>query len=145
MPDASALLDGVHVIHQLTQAGRTLIGFLLNCQSDILRPLIAPALDGLRSCVGLLRRFSDRYICGQRSCDMMEEFCRRKFMCGYGLTKPNCACSHADSTRQPDSFPGVYSKFCASTVDSTCSQEEYSRIPFHGKRGVTSARYIGIC
>jgi hypothetical protein len=67
---------GVHVIHQLTQAGRTLIGFLLNCQSEVLRPLIAPALDGLRSCVGLLRRFSDRYVCGQRSCDMMEEFCR---------------------------------------------------------------------
>lgn len=67
---------GVHVIHQLTQAGRTLIGFLLNCQADVLRPLIAPALDGLRSCVGLLRRFSGRYVCGQRSCDMMEEFCR---------------------------------------------------------------------
>ncbi|KAN0128261.1 Fungal specific transcription factor domain containing protein [Lactarius tabidus] len=67
---------GVHVIHQLTQAGRTLIGFLLSCQADVLRPLIAPALDGLRSCVGLLRRFSGRYVCGQRSCDMMEEFCR---------------------------------------------------------------------
>ncbi|KAF8259235.1 fungal-specific transcription factor domain-containing protein [Lactarius quietus] len=67
---------GVHVIHQLTQAGRTLIGFLLSCQADVLRPLIAPALDGLGSCVGLLRRFSDRYVCGQRSCDMMEEFCR---------------------------------------------------------------------
>ena len=70
------LLDDVHVIHQLTQAGRTLIGFLLNCQSDLLRPLIAPALDGLRSFVGLLRRFSDRYVCGQRSCDTMEEFWR---------------------------------------------------------------------
>ena len=82
MPDVPfSLLDGVHVIHQLTQAGRTLIGFLLNCQSDLLRPLIAPALDGLRSCVGLLRRFSDRYVCGQRSCDMMEEFCRRMFTC----------------------------------------------------------------
>ncbi|KAI0066865.1 hypothetical protein BV25DRAFT_1796186 [Artomyces pyxidatus] len=67
---------GVHVIHQLTQAGRTLVAFLLNCQSDSLRPLITPALDGLRSCVGLLRRFSGRYVCGQRSCDMMEEFCR---------------------------------------------------------------------
>ncbi|KAI0051558.1 hypothetical protein FA95DRAFT_1534316 [Auriscalpium vulgare] len=67
---------GVHVIHQLTQAGRTIIAFLLNCQSDTLRPLITPALDGLRSCVGLLRRFSGRYVCGQRSCDMMEEFCR---------------------------------------------------------------------
>jgi len=67
---------GVHVIHQLTQAGRTLVGFLLNCQSDTLRPLIALALDSLRSCVGLLRRFSSRYVCGQRSCDMLEEFCR---------------------------------------------------------------------
>jgi len=64
------------VIHQLTQAGRTLVGFLLICQSNVLRPLIAPALDSLRSCVGLLRRFSSRYLCGQRSCDMMEEFCR---------------------------------------------------------------------
>ena len=71
-------LDGVHVIHQLTQAGRTLIAFLLNCQSDSLKHLITPALDGLRSCVGLLRRFSGRYVCGQRSGDMMEEFCRRE-------------------------------------------------------------------
>ena len=67
------------VIGSPTQASRTLIGFLLNCQSDLLRPLIAPALDGLRYCVGLLRRFSDRYVCGQRSCDMMEEVCRRMF------------------------------------------------------------------
>jgi hypothetical protein len=92
------LPDGVHVIHQLTQAGRTLVGFLLNCQSDTLRPLIALALDSLRSCVGLLRRFSSRYVCGQRSCDMLEEFCRRMFTYGYEYTKPNCACSHADST-----------------------------------------------
>jgi hypothetical protein len=95
MPDV--LPDGVHVIHQLTQAGRTLVGFLLNCQSDLLRPLIAPALNGLRSCVGLLRRFSDRYVCGQRSCDMMEEFCRRMFTCCYDFTTPNRICSHADS------------------------------------------------
>ena len=75
MPDVSfSLLDGVHVIHQPTQAGRTLVGFLLNCQSDLLRPLIAPALYGLKSCVGLLRCFSDRYVCGRCSCDMMEEF-----------------------------------------------------------------------
>ena len=99
-----ALLDGVHVIHQLTQAGRTLIGFLLNCQSDVLRPLIAPALDGVRTSVGLLRRFSDRYVCGQRSCDMMEEFCRRMFTCGYDFTKLNRACSHTDSTRIPNSY-----------------------------------------
>ncbi|KAH8078750.1 fungal-specific transcription factor domain-containing protein [Cristinia sonorae] len=67
---------GVHVIHQLTAAGRTLVAVLLNCHSDQLRPLIAPALDALRSCVGLLRRFSGRYVCGQRSGDLMEEFCR---------------------------------------------------------------------
>ncbi|KAI0354102.1 hypothetical protein OH77DRAFT_1590863 [Trametes cingulata] len=67
---------GVHVIHQLTAAGRTLVAMLLNCHSDSLRPLIPPALDALRSCVGLLRRFSGRYICGQRSGDLMEEFCR---------------------------------------------------------------------
>ncbi|KAI0635356.1 fungal-specific transcription factor domain-containing protein [Trametes polyzona] len=69
---------GVHVIHQLTAAGRTLVAMLLNCHSDSLRPLIPPALDALRSCVGLLRRFSGRYICGQRSGDLMEEFCRSK-------------------------------------------------------------------
>lgn len=67
---------GVHVIHQLTQAGRTLIAIMLNCKSDSLQPLIPSALDGLRSCVGLLRRFSGRYVCGQRSRDLMEEFCR---------------------------------------------------------------------
>ena len=42
-----------------------------------MQPLIAPGLDALRSCVGLLKRFSGRYICGQRSGDLMEEFCRR--------------------------------------------------------------------
>jgi len=67
---------GVHVIHQLTNAGRTLVAVLLNCHAERLRPLIAPALDALRSCVGLLRRFSGRYVCGLRSGDMMEEFCR---------------------------------------------------------------------
>jgi hypothetical protein len=67
---------GVHVIHQLTQAGRTLIAVLLNCKSESLQPLIPSAQDALRSCVGLLRRFSGRYVCGQRSGDLMEEFCR---------------------------------------------------------------------
>lgn len=73
------VLDGVHVIHQLTQAGRTLVAFLLNCQAESLRPLITPALDALRSCVGLLKRFSNRYICGLRSGDLMEEFCRSTY------------------------------------------------------------------
>ncbi|KAG2123554.1 fungal-specific transcription factor domain-containing protein [Suillus cothurnatus] len=67
---------GVHVIHQLTQAGRTLITILINCKSEKLQRLIQPALEALRSCVGLLRRFSGRYVCGQRSGDLMEEFCR---------------------------------------------------------------------
>ncbi|KAJ7220789.1 fungal-specific transcription factor domain-containing protein [Mycena pura] len=67
---------GVHVIHQLTQAGRTLVAVLLNCKADALQPLIPPGLDALRSCVGLLRRFSGRYVCGLRSGDLMEEFCR---------------------------------------------------------------------
>ncbi|KAI0684461.1 fungal-specific transcription factor domain-containing protein [Cytidiella melzeri] len=67
---------GVHVIHQLTAAGRTLVAILINCHADSLRPLIAPALEALRSCVGLLRRFSGRYVCGMRSGDLMEEFCR---------------------------------------------------------------------
>ncbi|KAJ7917090.1 fungal-specific transcription factor domain-containing protein [Mycena leptocephala] len=67
---------GVHVIHQLTQAGRTLVAVLLNCKTEALQPLIPPGLDALRSCVGLLRRFSGRYVCGLRSGDLMEEFCR---------------------------------------------------------------------
>ncbi|KAH6879591.1 fungal-specific transcription factor domain-containing protein [Coprinopsis sp. MPI-PUGE-AT-0042] len=67
---------GVHVIHQLTQAGRTLVAVLLCCKSEALQHLIQPGLDALRSCIGLLRRFSGRYVCGLRSGDLMEEFCR---------------------------------------------------------------------
>jgi len=67
---------GVHVIHQLTQTGRTLVAILLCCKTDDLQHLIPPALDGLRSCISLLRRFSNRYVCGLRSGDLMEEFCR---------------------------------------------------------------------
>ncbi|KAI0916498.1 hypothetical protein AcV5_002975 [Taiwanofungus camphoratus] len=67
---------GVHVIHQLTAAGRTLVAVLLCCHPERMQPLISPGLEALRSCVGLLRRFSGRYVCGQRSGDLMEEFCR---------------------------------------------------------------------
>lgn len=67
---------GVHVIHQLTQAGRTLVAILLNCKTEALQHLIPPGLEALRSCVALLRRFSGRYVCGIRSGDLMEEFCR---------------------------------------------------------------------
>jgi len=69
--------DGVHVIHQLTQAGRTLVAVLLSCKTEDLQHLIPSGLDALRSCVSLLRRFSGRYVCGLRSGDLMEEFCRR--------------------------------------------------------------------
>ncbi|KAF4609485.1 hypothetical protein D9613_012329 [Agrocybe pediades] len=67
---------GVHVIHQLTQAGRTLVAVLLCCKTEVLQHLIPPGLEALRSCIGLLRRFSGRYVCGLRSGDLMEEFCR---------------------------------------------------------------------
>ncbi|EJD36897.1 hypothetical protein AURDEDRAFT_116989 [Auricularia subglabra TFB-10046 SS5] len=79
---------GVHVIHQLTQAGRSLLAVLLECQHFIhrapdaegeafFRALIPPSVDALRSCLGLLRRFSGRYVCGLRSADLIEECCRR--------------------------------------------------------------------
>lgn len=70
--------DGVHVIHQLAQAGRTLVAVVLNCKTPDFAHLIAPATEGLRSCVGLLRRFSGRYLCGLRSADIIEEFCRSR-------------------------------------------------------------------
>lgn len=78
IPDFKSFPDGVHVIHQLTQAGRTLVAVLLSCKTESLQHLIPTGLDCLRSCVGLLRRFSGRYVCGLRSGDLMEEFCRRK-------------------------------------------------------------------
>ncbi|KAI0655064.1 fungal-specific transcription factor domain-containing protein [Cubamyces menziesii] len=91
---------GVHVIHQLTAAGRTLVAMLLNCHSDSLRPLIPPALDALRSCVGLLRRFSGRYICGQRSGDLMEEFCRITQI-PLETSRPQDGSSSGSSNRPP--------------------------------------------
>ena len=74
--DDGTRIDGVHVIHQLTQAGRTLMAILLCCKSETLQHLIRTGLDAIRSCIGLLRRFSGRYVCGMRSGDLMEEFCR---------------------------------------------------------------------
>jgi hypothetical protein len=67
---------GVHVVHQLAQAGRTLLAVILNCKSPESRQLAASSIEGFRSCVGLLRRFSGRYLCGLRSADILEEFCR---------------------------------------------------------------------
>ena len=51
------------------------------CKSASLGEAHPPGLDALRSCVGLLRRFSGRYVCGLRSGDLMEEFCRREYLC----------------------------------------------------------------
>ncbi|OXG10050.1 nuclear protein [Cryptococcus neoformans Tu401-1] len=76
---------GVHVIHQLAQAGRTLVAVILNCRNADFRPIIAPSVEGLRSCVGLLRRFSGRYLCGLRSADIIDEFCR---VCNIPVDSP---------------------------------------------------------
>jgi len=65
---------GLFVIHQLTQAGRTLIAVLLDCKFD--NSLMTSSLEALKACVGLLRRFSGRYVCGLRSADLLEETCR---------------------------------------------------------------------
>ncbi|KAG8809660.1 hypothetical protein FRC17_003346, partial [Serendipita sp. 399] len=70
---------GVGAIHQLNQAGRTLVAVLLNCRTSssvVQQQLVEPGLEALRSCVVLLRRFSVRYLCGLRSADLIEEFCR---------------------------------------------------------------------
>ncbi|WVR04036.1 hypothetical protein IAU60_001035 [Kwoniella sp. DSM 27419] len=85
---------GVHVIHQLAQAGRTLVAVILNCRDADFRPLIAPCIEGLRSCVGLLRRFSGRYLCGLRSADIIDEFCR---ICNIPVNSPRVP----DSTSRP--------------------------------------------
>lgn len=88
---------GVHVIHQLTQAGRTLVAIVINCKSEKLQRVAQPALEGIRSCVALLRRFSGRYVCGQRSGDVMEEFCR--------LTQIPLEPSRLDSQEQSKNRP----------------------------------------
>ncbi|KIM26157.1 hypothetical protein M408DRAFT_33395, partial [Serendipita vermifera MAFF 305830] len=70
---------GVGAIHQLNQAGRTLVAVLLNSRGSspfLQTQLVQPGLEALRSCVVLLRRFSVRYLCGLRSADLIEEFCR---------------------------------------------------------------------
>ncbi|KAG5636605.1 hypothetical protein H0H81_007430 [Sphagnurus paluster] len=90
---------GVHVIHQLTQAGRTLVAILLSCKTEELQHLIPPGLDALRSCVGLLRRFSGRYVCGLRSGDLMEEFCR--------LTRIPLETTRRDSTPSSNRPPWI--------------------------------------
>ncbi|KAI6040737.1 fungal-specific transcription factor domain-containing protein [Pisolithus marmoratus] len=88
---------GVHVIHQLTQAGRTLVAIVINCKSEKLQRIMQPALEGIRSCVALLRRFSGKYVCGQRSGDVMEEFCR--------LTQIPLEPSRPDSQEQSKNRP----------------------------------------
>jgi hypothetical protein len=55
------------------------VAVILNCRNADFRPIISPAIEGLRSCVGLLRRFSGRYLCGLRSADIIDEFCRSEW------------------------------------------------------------------
>ncbi|KAI5122021.1 hypothetical protein M0805_008012 [Coniferiporia weirii] len=89
---------GVHVIHQLTQAGRTLIAVLLNCKTEDLQPLVPRSLEALRACVALLRRFSGRYVCGLRSGELIEEFCR---LTRIPLDAPLHVEAHALHSRPP--------------------------------------------
>jgi len=77
---------GLFVIHQLTQAGRTLVAVLLDCKSD--NSFMTSSLEALKACVGLLRRFSGRYVCGLRSADLLEETCRLNRISLEGLEKP---------------------------------------------------------
>ena len=63
------------MIHQLAQAGCTLVAVLLCCEADMLQHLMPPGLNALQSCISLLRRFGSCYVCGLHSGDLMEEFC----------------------------------------------------------------------
>ncbi|TIB79236.1 hypothetical protein E3Q23_00342 [Wallemia mellicola] len=67
---------GVHVIHQLTQAGRTLVAVVLQSRKNKEKSSMSVSLEGLRVAVGLLRQFAIRYGCGTRSSDVLVEFCR---------------------------------------------------------------------
>lgn len=68
------------VIHQLTQAGRTLVAVVLQCRRTDERSTMSVSLEGLRVAVSLLRQFAVRYGCGARSSDVLVEFCRGKFI-----------------------------------------------------------------
>jgi len=116
---------GVHVIHQLTQAGRTLVAVLLNCKTEALQPLIPPGLDALRSCVGLLRRFSGRYVCGLRSGDLMEEFCR---LTQIPLDPPReTPETNGNANARPPWIRPVRKKSVAATASASASAARRSR------------------
>ena len=120
----SLLIDGVHVIHQLTQAGRTLVAILLCCKTEALQHLIPLGLDALRTCIGLLRRFSGRYVCGLRSGDLMEEFCRRKLIlfCLPSMANVNLIVfSHEYSSGNNSSRWS--SRYFSATVDTACKEK----------------------
>lgn len=114
------------MIHQLTQAGRTLVAVLLNCKSETLQHLIPAGLDALRSCVGLLRRFSGRYVCGLRSGDLMEEFCRRECpLHPSQISSCSTICSHANTPRNAPRKPAEQRH--APAVDQARAQETLVR------------------
>lgn len=125
-------IDGVHVIHQLTQAGRTLVAVLLCCKSEALQHLIQTGLDALRSCIGLLRRFSGRYVCGLRSGDLMEEFCRRKLpshqriQLSYSSSSPAAhPIAHSYQYPSRNRPPRGYNYVNEAPLDSTSPQEGF--------------------
>ncbi|THH07519.1 hypothetical protein EW145_g3327 [Phellinidium pouzarii] len=116
---------GVHVIHQLTQAGRTLIAVLLNCKTEDLQPLVPRSLEALRACIALLRRFSGRYVCGLRSGELIEEFCR---LTRIPLDAPLHVEAHALHARPPWIRPvRKKSRAARSTGASASSESSGSR------------------
>lgn len=106
---------GVAVIHQVNQAGRTLVAVLLNCKSPLTQGMLTePAMEALRSCLVLLRRFSVRYLCGLRSADLIEEFCRGTWVSALlqghsthslfcSVWNSACGCASSLSKRPSDS------------------------------------------
>jgi hypothetical protein len=129
------------VIHQLTQAGRTLVAVLLCCKTDVLQHLIPPGLDALRSCIGLLRRFSGRYVCGLRSGDLMEEFCRRtRISCVDQRRKAALMaffCFLISYQHSLGNLPsGWTSKRHQTALDPTRTQEGALNCAFEPKRGL---------
>ena len=129
-PESStdAHLDGVHVIHQLAQAGRTLVAVILNCRNADFRPLISPCIEGLRSCVGLLRRFSGRYLCGLRSADIIDEFCRSESERRGWRSRSFADESHSCSLQHPRR-PAASARWnwpIATRLAPTCSKEDFS-------------------
>ncbi|KIY51734.1 hypothetical protein FISHEDRAFT_36386 [Fistulina hepatica ATCC 64428] len=113
---------GVHVIHQLAQAGRTLVAVLLRCRSeaslsrysDVPERLFSVGLEALRSCLEILRKFSARYVCALRAVDVLDESCRLS-----GLPIDAEATSVHDTSRPMWMRPVVRRRSRSSSHDSS--------------------------